>query len=212
MPWSTGLRGRFPWKIPRTHPVRQLYLRHTSSNLISTPAVRVRAEVLSPALSTGHSRKSRNPIPLNPAATLKSGRGSTDTCADEDEVNVTPPTPSLIYSVLGNFAFAVFLISLAVLVVFFAATWLTVFRDARSMRDQVLSDPTGVSLPLYFNRCALLTVAAALGISTRPRPSTRSRCICVVHFMEGRSLWCTHYPLGSTPVLRSRSRELQAVR
>jgi len=194
------------------HPVRLLCLRHTSSNLVLTPAVRVRAEISSPVPSTRHSRKPRDPIPLSPTVTLKSGKRSMDACANEDEVNMMPPTPSLIHSVLGNFAFAVFLISLAVLIVFFAVTWLTVLRDARSMKDQVLSNVTGASLPLYFNGCVLLTAAVALGINTRPHPSTRSRCICVVHFMEGRRLQCAHYPWGPTPVLCSRSRELQAVR
>jgi len=154
-------------------------------DLVSTPAAHIRTEILSPALPTDHSRKPGDPIPLSPA----------DACADEDsEVNMMLPTPSLIHSVLGNFAFAVFLISLAILIVFFAATWLTVLRDARSMRDQVLSNVTGVSLPICFNRCVLLTAAAALGINTRPYHPTRSRCICVVHFMEGRFLRCTHYP------------------
>jgi len=169
-------------------------------------------DVLSPALPTDHSRKPGYPIPLNPAATLESSRGSTDACVDEDEANIILPTPSLIHSVLGNFAFAVFLISLAILIVFSAATWLTVLRDARSMRDQVLSNVTGVSLPLCFNGCVLLTAAVALGINTRPHYPTRSRCICVVHFVEGRRLQCAHYPQGSIPILCSRSRELQAVR
>jgi len=151
MPWSMGLRGRFPWRMPRTHAVRLFCLRHTSSNLISTPVVRVRAEVLSLALPAGHSRKPKDPIHLSSAVTLKSGGGSADACANEGEVNVTPPTPSLIHSVLGNCAFAVFLISLAAIIVFSAATWVTVLRDARSMRDQVLSNVTGVSLPFCFN-------------------------------------------------------------
>jgi len=163
-------------------------------DLVSTPAARVHTEVLSPALPTDHSRKPGYPIPLSPAATLDSSRGSADACADQDEVNIMLSTPSLIHSVLGNFTFAVSLISLAILIVFFAATWVTVLRDARSMRDQVLSNVTGVSPPLCFNECVLLTAAAALGINTRPHHSTRSRGICVVHFMEGCRLWCTHYP------------------
>jgi len=163
-------------------------------DLVSTPAAHVPTEVLSPALPTHHSRKPGDLIPLSPAVTLEPSRGSADACADQDKVNMMLPTPSLIHSVLGNFAFAVFLISLAILIVFLAATWLTILRDARSMRDQVLSDVTGVSLPLYFNGCVLLTAAAALGINTRPHHSNRSRCICIVHFMEGRRLRCTHYP------------------
>jgi len=157
-------------------------------DLVSTPAAHVRAEVLSPALSTDHPRKPGDPISLSPAVTLESSRGSADACVDEDEANVMLPTPSIIRSVLGSFAFAVFLISLAILTVFFAVTWLTVLRDARSMKDQILSDVAGVSLALYFNGCVLLTAAAALGINTRSRHSTRSRCICVVHFMGGHRL------------------------
>jgi len=153
-------------------------------DLLSTPAAHDRTDVLSPALPTDHSMKPGHSIPLSPA----------DACADEDEVNAMLPTTSFIHSVLGNFAFAVFLISLAIFIVFFTATWLTVLQDARSMRDQVLSNMTGVSLPLCFNGCVcVLLTAAALGINTRPYHPTRSRCICVVHFMEGCILWCTHY-------------------
>jgi len=151
-------------------------------DLVSTPAAHARTDVLSPALPIDHSMKPGDPIPLSPA----------DACVDEDEANILLPTPSLIHSVLGNFAFAVFLISLAILVVFFTATWLTVLQDARSMRDQVLSKVTGVSLPLCFNGCVLLTAAVALGINTRPHHTTGSRCICVVHFVEGRRMWCAH--------------------
>jgi len=122
-------------------------------DLVSTPAAHVHTEVLSPAPPTDHSMKSGYPILLSPAATLESSRGSADACADQDEVKMMPPTPSLIHSVLGNFAFAVFLISLVILIIFFAATWVTVLRDARSMRDQVLSNVTGVSPPLCFNEC-----------------------------------------------------------
>ena len=184
----------------------------TPEHLVSTPTAHVHTEVLSPAPPTDHAMKPGYPIPLNPAATLESSRRSVDAYADQDEVNMMLPTPSLIHSVLGNFAFAVSLISLAILIVFFAVIWLTVLRDARSMRDQVLSNVTGVSPPLCLNGCALLTVAAALGINTRPHHSTGSLCICVVHLMEGRRLWCTHHPRSSVPVLCSHTRELQAVR
>jgi len=182
--------------------------------LVSIPAAHVRTDILPPVLpiATNRSRKPRDPIPLSPVATLKSCRGSADVCADEDKVNIMLPTPHPTNSVPGNPPFALFLISLAILIVFFAATWLTVLRDARSMRDQVLSKVTGVSLPLCFNGCVLLTAAAVLGINTRPHHPTRSRCICIVRFVEGRRLRCTHYSRGSTPILCSRSRKLQAVR
>jgi hypothetical protein len=127
---------------------------------------------LIPALPAGHSRKPGDPISLSPAETLKSSRGSADACVDEDEIDAMSPTPSLVHFVLGNFAFAMTLISLIVFIAFFAVTWLTVLRDARSMRDQVLSNAAGVSLSFCFNGCALLTVVVAVGINTRPWPST----------------------------------------
>jgi hypothetical protein len=96
--------------------------------------------------------------------------GSTDnpTRTGEEAINAIPPTPSIVHSILGNFASVVSLISLIVFVVFFAVTWLTVLQDARLMRDRVHSNATGVSLSLYFNRCALLTVVVTVGINTRP--------------------------------------------
>jgi len=108
-------------------------------DLVSTPAAHIGicAEVLSPTLSTG------NPISHSPA-----GRGSAGACVDEDEINAMSPAPSLIHFVLGNFVFAMFLISLIVFVVSFAVAWLTVLPDARSMRNQVLSSATGVSISL----------------------------------------------------------------
>ena len=90
--------------------------------------------------------------------------------AAEDEVR--PPTPSTVHFVLGKFAFAMSLISLIILIPFFAVAWLTVFRDARSVSDQVLSNATGVSLSPYFNEHALLMVVVVIGINTRPWPST----------------------------------------
>ena len=178
--------------------------------LVSIPAAHVRTDILSPVLpiATNRSRKPRDPIPLNPAATLESCRGYADDFADKDndKDNIMLPTPH------PNPPFTLFLISLAILIVFVAATWLTVLRDARSMKDQVLSNATGVSLSLCSNGCVVLTAAAALGINTRPHHTTRSRCICVVRFVEGRRLWCTHSSQGSTTVLCSRSRELRAVR
>jgi len=111
----------------------------TPEDLVSIPAVHVgiSAEVLSPALPTGHSRKPNDLISPSPAGTLKSSRGSAGGYVDEEEINVMPPSPSLIHFVLANFALAMLLISLTIFVVFFfAVAWLTVLRDARSMRDQ----------------------------------------------------------------------------
>jgi len=172
-------------------------------DLVPTPAIDIDVctAALSPTLQTGRSRGSGDPISLSPAGPLKSGRRSADACVDEDEINAMPPIPFLVRFVLGNFAFAMFFISLIVFIVFFAVTWLTVLRDARSMIDQVLSNATGVSLSLCFNRCALLTAIVAIGIDTRPRPSTGSRCIRIIHFVDGRRLRCPHYPRGSIPVL-----------
>ena len=63
--------------------------------------------------------------------------------ADEDETK--PPTPPLVHFFLGKFTLAIFLISLIIFIVVFAVAWLTIFRDARSMSDQVLFNATGVS-------------------------------------------------------------------
>ena len=121
-----------------------------------------------------------NPIPAahvdiyTSTGTLKPSKEPADACADEGEINVAPPIPSLVHFALGSFAFAMFLISLITFVVFFAVTWLTVIRDARLMKDQVLSNATGVSLSFYFCGCASLTFVVTIGIDTRPPPSTRS--------------------------------------
>ena len=106
----------------------------TPEDLVSTPAAHVDicAEVPSPALSTG------DPISYSPAGIPKSSRGSVDARVNEDGIYAIPPTPSLVHFVLGNFALAMFLISLIISIVFFAVTWLTVLRDPRSMNDQAL--------------------------------------------------------------------------
>ena len=129
--------------------------------------------------------------------------------AAEDEVR--PPTPSTVHFVLGKFAFAMSLISLIILIPFFAVAWLTVFRDARSMSDQVLSNATGVSLSPYFNEHALLTVVVVIGINTRTRPSTEPRCIRVIHFMDGPRLRSAHRLWGSILGLCSCPHDLQTV-
>ena len=111
-----------------------------------------------------------NPVPVTHVdirATPKSSRASVDACVGEEELNAAPPIPSLVHFILGNFAFAMFLISLIIFIVSFAVTWFTVLRDARLMKDQVLSDTTGVGLSFCFNKCALLTVVAAIAIDTR---------------------------------------------
>jgi len=97
-------------------------------------------------LPNSHSRKPRDRVCLSPAGTPKSSGG----------LRTLVPTPSLVHLVLGNFPFAVSLISLIISIVFFAVAWLTVLRDARLMRGRVLSNATGVSLSLYFNECVVL--------------------------------------------------------
>jgi len=128
---------------------------------------------------------------------------------DKDEVR--PPTPSLIHFVLGNFAFAMLLISLIIFIPFFSVAWLTVFRDAWSMRDQVLSNATGVSLSPYPNERTLLMVVVAVGINTRPRPSAQLRCICVIHIMDGPRLRSAHRLWGSILALSPCPYGLQTV-
>jgi len=61
------------------------------------------------------------------------------------------PITSLVHSFLANFVIAMSSISSIVFTVFFAVTWLTVLRDVRLMKDQVLSNATGVSLSPCFN-------------------------------------------------------------
>jgi len=156
-----------------------------------TPHVDTSDKVTSPALLTTHPNKPSGSTLSSPRI-LNSGMGFADSCADEDKINAMLPTPSLTRFVLGNFFFATFSIFLTLFIVFFAVTWFTVLRDARLMRDQVLSDVNGVSLYVYCNKRVLLTVVVMVGINTRPEPSTGSGCTCVVHFMGGCGLWCAH--------------------
>jgi len=132
-------------------------------DLVPTPAPHIdtRTEVLSPALQPCE------PSSLSLTRILKSGKG-----VDEDKINAMHPITSLVNSVLANFTIAMSLISSIVFTVFLAVTWLTVLRDARSMKDQVLSNATGVSLSPCFNGCTLLTVVVAVGVNNRPWPST----------------------------------------
>jgi len=106
---------------------------------LKTPASRARAEVLFPVPPAGYPRKPGDPILLIPAPTFKNA------------VSAMSPAPSLIHSALGNLAFAMSLISLVIFIICFAMTWLTVLRDARLIKDQVLPNVTGVSLPFCFN-------------------------------------------------------------
>ena len=87
----------------------------------------------------------------------ESDTGSAVTCI---EIDAIPLTPFLVNFVFGNFFLATFLISLATLIVFLIVVWLTVLRDARLMKDQVLSNATrpGVSHHPYYNEWVLLTV------------------------------------------------------
>jgi len=160
-------------------------------DLVPAPAthIDIRAEVPSPVLQIG--RKPGDANSFTPAGTLKSDGEPADARVD-GEINVTPPTPSLIHFVLGNFVISMSLISLIISTVFFAVTWLTVLRDARSMKDQVLSNTTGVSLSPCFNGYVLLTVAVMVGINTRPRHPTGSRGMRIIHFVDRRRLQCTH--------------------
>ena len=89
----------------------------------------------------------REDLDPTPTASL-----SSPTTLGEGEINVMAPTPSLIHSVLGNFALTLFTISLTLFAIFFAVTWFTVFRDARLMKGQVFSDANGVSLYVYMLR------------------------------------------------------------
>lgn len=82
---------------------------------------------------------------------IKSGNRSVDGTSVEEEINgisrpSTISTQSPIHFVLGNFVFAVLSITLIIFTFFFAVTWFTVFRDARSTTDRILSNSaTGVS-------------------------------------------------------------------
>jgi len=164
-----------------------------TGDLDSTPAVHIdtSGKLISPTLLTTHPNKPSGST-LSSPITLNFGTGFADSCADEDQINAFPPTPSLIRFVLGNFFFATSLIFLTLFIVFFAVTWFTVLWDARLMRDQVLSNVNGVSLYVYCNKRVSLTVVVMVGINTRPEPSTGSGCTCVVHFMGSCGLRCAH--------------------
>ena len=139
-------------------------------------------ETVSPTLRTtptNHSGKPDDHI-VGPG-TPKSNSRSVDTSADEDDrkINMTPRSSALstrspVHFVLGNFFFAMFLISLVISVIFFAVAWFTVLRDAWSMDHPVPYNGTGVSQSLYHSGWTLLmtVVNVAAGVDTRPQPST----------------------------------------
>ena len=183
----------------------------TPENSVSTPAAHVRVELSSLAVPIGCRRKPGDLISPTRTRTLKPSGRSANACTDEDEIDAMSPTPSLIHSILGNFASAMFSISLIISIVFFAVTWLTILRSARSIKDQILPNATGVSLSLCLNECALLTVVVAVDINTWLRPPTRPRCTRVIHFMDGRCLRCTHHLRGSILVLFLHPRGLRTV-
>jgi len=99
-------------------------------------------------------------------------------------------TRSPVQFVLGNFFLAMFLISLIILLLFSTVTWLTVLQDVRSMSG--LSDATGVSLRSCHSEWTLLMVVVEAVIDTRAWPSTGSRRMCIIRFMESRRLWYGH--------------------
>ena len=156
-------------------------------------------ETASPALhttSTGRSGMLEDPTPSS--ETSESDRQPAGTLADKSEINAIPrpsvlSTQSPVHLVLGNFFFATSSISLIVFTIFFAVTWFTVLQDARSMNDWVLSNVTGVSLCLYHDERVSLMTDVAVGVDTRPQPSTGPRCMRTIYFMETRCLWCGHH-------------------
>ena len=107
--------------------------------LDSIPAIHVdtHGEVMSPTRPIDHLNKPSDPTLSSPAI-FKSG--PVDGCADEATIKATPPTPSLIH-----FVFAIFSISLTLLIFFSTVAWVTVLRETQLMNDQVLSGANGVS-------------------------------------------------------------------
>lgn len=114
------------------------------------------------------------------------------------------PRPSAFYArshirfVLGNFFVAMFLISLVILIIFFAVAWF-ILRDTRSMNLQVFSNSTGVSLYLHHKQMLLMTRRCYVAIVSnhRRQPSTGSSGIRIIHFMESHRLRRGHNLWGS---------------
>jgi len=99
------------------------------------------------SISVGHLRK---PGDRTLGTPIRSGSWSMDTSINEEINRVPHPsaisTQSPVHFVLGNFFFAVFLITLIIFTFFFAVTWFTVFQDAQSITDWILpNNATGVS-------------------------------------------------------------------
>ena len=105
---------------------------------ISAIHVDTHGEVTSPTRPTAYLNKPSDPTLSSPPI-FKSG--PVDGCADEGAMSAIPPAPSLI-----RFVFAIFSISLTLFIFFFTVAWVTVLRETRLMKDQVLSDANGVSL------------------------------------------------------------------
>ena len=164
-----------------------------TEELGSTPAIHIDThdEVIPPTLPTIHRNEPNGPT-LFSSRVFNPGMASVNNYADEDVINATPLTSSLIHFVLGNFFLAMFSISLILSITFFAVAWFTVLRNTRLMKDQVLHDVNGVSLYICYNKWVLTTAVIVVGFSTWPWPSTRPGCMRIVHFMEGYGLWCAH--------------------
>lgn len=113
-----------------------------TGGLGSIPTIHVEAhdEAMSPTFPTSYLNKPSDPT-LSSSEILKPGMGPADGCADEGVINPVYPT-----SPLTHFFFAIFSISLTLLVLFFTVAWFTIFRETRVMKDQILSDANGVSL------------------------------------------------------------------
>ena len=134
--------------------------------------------------------------------TPKSDDQPVDTFAGaEDATDATLRPPTLytrcsIHFVLGNFFVAIPLISLIIFVIFFAVTWFVLW-DARSLNLRVFSNSTGVSLCLYHDERTSLMAFVVIVVNTRRQPSTGSRGICIIYFMECPHLRCGHDSWGS---------------
>ena len=113
----------------------------------STPAIHIDTHdrVIPSTLLTIHRNEPNGPTLPSPRI-CDPGMASVNNYADEDVINATPLTSSLIHFVLGNFFLALFSISLVLSIAFFAVAWFTVLRDTLLMKDQVLHDVNGVSL------------------------------------------------------------------
>ena len=120
------------------------------------------------------------------------GQSAYDSGGAEDTIDTTSSTlytRSSIYLVLGNFFIAMFLISVIIFLIFLTVNWF-ILQDTRSLNHRVFSNSTGVSLCLYHNEWMSSMTVVMLVINTRRQPSTGSRGIHVVHFVEDAGLRC----------------------